>query len=462
MRSVRTPPEQRGPLRQVGIVLLGCAWLAGCGAGGNTSSPDAAPTHPQIPYVLFAPLNSNVTYLMDLQGQVVHQWRADSPPSLSVYLLPNGRLLRPRSLGTSNFPEGGGNGGRIEELNWDGSVAWSFDYASTALQQHHDVRWMPNGHVLLLAWEKKTGAEAIAVGRHPATVPANDEVWVDHVLEVDPASNQIVWEWHLWDHLLPRGADPAAHPELVDPNAHATADVSDWTHANAIDYNATLDQVMVSLRNHSEIWIVDHSTTTAEAAGHTGGRSGHGGDLLFRWGNPASYGAGGAQQLFGQHNAHWIEDGLPGAGEILLFDNGDKVLRAWSTPLQLAPTVLPDGNYVRDAATGFLPAAPDWQYQADPPESLFAAFISGAQRLPSGDTLVCDGPAGHIFEVTPDGATVWSYLVPDTTGATGVQVFRATRHEGDYPGLSGHTLTPQGPLQVELLPPTSARLPAAF
>lgn len=440
---------------RAGIALFGCAWLLAC--GGASENPSAASTASPIPYVLFAPLNSAVTYLMDLQGQVVHRWRADSNPSLSVYLLPNGRLLRPRSLGTNNFPEGGGNGGRVEELNWDGTVAWSFDYVSTRIQQHHDVRWMPNGHVLLLAWEKKTGSEAVAVGRNPAAIPANDEVWVDHVVEVDPVSNQIVWEWHLWDHLLPPGADPAAHPELVDPNAHATSDVSDWTHANAIDYNPRLDQVLVSLRNHSEIWILDHGTTTAEAAGHTGGRSGHGGDLIFRWGNPASYGGGSEQQLFGQHNAHWIEDGLPGAGELLLFDNGDKALRAWSTAAQLAPTVLPDGNYAFDSATGFLPAAPDWQYQADPPESLFAPFISSAQRLPSGNTLLCDGPAGRIFEVTTGGETVWSYMIPDTTGATGVQVFRATRYEGDFPGLRGQTLTPQGPLQVELLPASGAR-----
>src|SRR5271169_4182303 len=393
--------------RPTGVVLA-LGLLAGC--GGSTPSATSVVT-PGVPSVLFAPLNSSVTYLMDLQGRVVHKWQADSAPALSVYLLTNGLLLRPRSLGTNNFPEGGGNGGRVEELNWDGSVAWSFDYSSTTYQQHHDVRWMPTGHVLLIAWEKKTGAEAVAAGRNPSTIPANGEIWVDHIVEVDPNTNQIVWQWHLWDHLLPPGTPPSAHPELVDPNAHATAALSDWTHANAIDYNPALDQVILSLRNHSEIWVIDHSTTTTEAAGHTGGRSGHGGDLLFRWGNPASYGFGPPQQLFGQHNAHWIEGGLSGAGEILLFDNGDAVLRPWSTAVQIAPTVLADGNYAFDSTLGFLPAAPDWQYVATPPTSLFASFISSAQRLVSGNTLICNGPAGQIREVTPVGETAWSYSI---------------------------------------------------
>jgi Arylsulfotransferase (ASST) len=446
LKFFSTSQRRTSPCLLWAALLLTASTLVGCGGtAANVASLKLAPT----PYVLFAPLNSKVTYLIDLQGRVVHQWVSQSFPSLSVYLLPDGQLLRPRSMDGGAFPTGGGNGGRVERLDWDGNVTWSFDYISSTVQQHHDVRAMPNGHVLLLAWEKRTAAEARAAGRRADTIPASGEIWVDHVVEVDPARNDIVWEWHLWDHLLPVGSDPAAHPELVDPNAHASVTSSDWTHANAIDYNSALDQVMVSLRNHSEIWIIDHSTTTAEAAGHAGGRSGHGGDLLFRWGNPASYGMRGPEQLFGQHNAHWIEDGLSGAGEILAFDNGAQDLRPWSTAVQLAPTVLADGNYSFDPASGFLPSETDWQYEARPPQSFFAAFISSAERLANGNTLLCDGPAGHIFEVTPTGETAWSYIIVDTKGASGVQVFRAVRYEGDYPGLAGHVLTPTGPALVE-------------
>jgi hypothetical protein len=202
--------------------------LAGCGGGPSSSGPPSTK-----PYVLFAPVNSNLTYLMDLDGQLVHQWRSESTPGCSVYLLSDGRLLRPRSMGDEAFPGGGCNGGRIELLDWEGRVTWSFEYNGPDRQQHHDVRFMPNGHVLLLAWEKRSGAEALAAGRDPATLPANDEIWVDHIVEVDPRTNAIVWTWRAWDHLLPPGAAPAAHPELIDPNAWATPR-SDWTHANAV------------------------------------------------------------------------------------------------------------------------------------------------------------------------------------------------------------------------------------
>ena len=230
------------PTGAASIALSAVVLLAGCASDSSTrGSPSTEP------YVLFAPIQSNVTYLMDLQGQLVHQWRADSSPACSVYLLTDGRLLRPRSLGDPSFPSGGCNGGRIELLDWDGSVLWGFDYNSPEHQQHHDVRFMPNGHVLLVAWEKRTAAEALAAGRNPATIPANGEIWVDHVVEVDPTTNAITWIWRIWDHLLPPGAMPADHPELIDPNAWATP-TNDWTHVNAVDYSPDLDQVMLSVR----------------------------------------------------------------------------------------------------------------------------------------------------------------------------------------------------------------------
>jgi hypothetical protein len=431
-----------------GLALLAPGILAQAGCGSALASS----ADPAMSYVLVAPTKSNNTYLMDLNGQLVHEWKGDAIPGLSVYLLPNGHLLRANSLGQGAFPGLGGNGGRVTEYDWDGNVVWTFDYNSPTYQQHHDIKKMPNGHVLMVASEMRSGEEAIAAGRDPATIPANNQIWSDTVVEVDPSTNRIVWEWRIWDHLLPPGSDPSEHPELIDPNSHAVA-ASDWTHVNAIDYNASLDQVMISSRNLSEILVIDHSTTTAQAAGHTGGRSGRGGDLVFRWGNPGNYGSSAPQQLFGQHNAHWIEDGLSGAGEILIFDNGDATLRPYTTSVQIAPRVNPDGSYVMDPTSdSFMPAAPDWVYEANPPTSLFAKIISSAQRLENGDTLLCDGPAGHFFEVTPGGNTVWSYVLTDTAGKSPIQIFRATRYEGTYAGLAGRTLTPQGPLQVELIP----------
>jgi hypothetical protein len=419
-----------------------------CAGAPGVTGPSATPL---ASYVLVAPLKSTSTYLMDLDGQLVHEWKGTHVPGLSVYLLPDGHLLRANSLGPGSFPSAGGNGGRVEEYDWDGNLVWSFEYFSAEHQQHHDIRKMPNGHVLLVAWEMRSGAEAVAGGRDRRTIPQSDQVWPDTVVEVDPATNQVVWTWRLWDHLLPVGEIPASHPELVDPNAHATSASPDWTHVNAVDYNADLDQIMISARNMSEIWMIDHGTTTEEAAAHTGGRAGRGGDLLFRWGNPANYETPGPQQLFGQHNAQWIADGLSGAGHILVLNNGDKDLRPYTTVVQLAPQLRANGRYDVDPGAGFFdPVAPEWQYQAAPPESLFAPFISSAQRLVNGDTLLCDGPNGHVLEVTPAGDTAWSYLLTDTNGKSGVQVFRATRYEANDPGLLGRVLTAQGPLRVEL------------
>ena len=184
----------------------------------------------------------------------------------------------------------------------------------------------------------------------------------DSLVEIKPTgktTGEVVWEWHLWDHLVQdfdkskaNFGNVAEHPELVNinygedelpsviaatarrktsPRRMATPAANrppridpDFTHFNGVAYNPDLDQIAVSVWAFSEFWIIDHGTTTAQAAGHTGGRRGRGGDLLYRWGNPRAYRAGtkADRKLFRQHNAHWIPRGLPGAGHLLLFNNG--------------------------------------------------------------------------------------------------------------------------------------------
>jgi len=428
------------------IALASIIWSCGGSPMGAT-----------MPVVLFSPLASTSVFLMSLDGQKLHEWPTDNAPGYSVYLLPDGNLLRATSLDGRPFSAlQGSNGGRVEMLDWSGKPTWRFDYATRQGQQHHDVFYMPtNGHVLMVAWEARSSAEAVAAGRDPATLPAAGELWVDKIVEVNPANDQIVWEWRTWDHLVPPGAVPAEHPGLVDPKYVAPGtDLVDWTHANAVFYNAALDQVMLSVRNFSEFWVIDHSTTTEQAAGHTGGRLGKGGDIVYRWGNPGAYGRVDLpRQLYGQHNAQWIASGLPGAGHILVFDNGDAGARPYSRVVELESPARADGSYPYDPATGYGPAGPVWQYVATPPESVFSPIISGAQRLASGNTFVTVGTAGRFLEVTPDGQTVWSYTVTDTAGGTGYLIFRALRYEPGYEGLAEQTLAPEGVLR---LPPASA------
>ncbi|HVX12403.1 MAG TPA: aryl-sulfate sulfotransferase [Pirellulales bacterium] len=407
-------------------------------------------------YNLMAPLNSTRTYLFDMEGRVVRTWRSDCSPALCAYLLGNGHILRGGSIGIEAqvFGPGPGVGGRIQEFTWDGELAWDFRFYNAKQLPHHDLTPMPNGNVLMIVWDRKTASDALAAGRRP-DLTGDSHLLIDSLIEIKPTgptSGEVVWEWHLWDHLVqdfdstkPNYGNVAEHPELVNLNygEDALAPIAtnkdaadklksvgyiganagpgrprgnpDWTHCNGVDYNAALDQVMISVHNFSELWIIDHSTTTAEAAGHSGGRSGKGGDLLYRWGNPRAYRAGKKedQRLFAQHNAHWVAEGLPGAGHVLVFNNGgNRPDGSYSSVDELVLPIDAKGRYEYKPATAYGPDEAMWSYTAPKKSDFYSFFISGAQRLASGNTLICSGASGTIFEVTPDKEVVWKYVNP--------------------------------------------------
>lgn len=189
----------------------------------------------------------------------------------------------------------------------------------------------------------------------------------------------------------------------------------DWMHVNAVAYNAELDQIALSSPNFHEIWIIDHSTTKDEAKGHTGGRWGKGGDILYRWGNPRAYRTGTNldQRLFGQHNIQWIAKGLSGEGHLLVFNNGGgRKPEEYSSVDEFVPPTDSDGNYIRPNRGPFGPAKPLWSYTAPNKKDFYSWFISGAQRLPNGNTLINAGAVGTVFEVTPERETVWKFSNP--------------------------------------------------
>jgi hypothetical protein len=222
-----------------------------------------------------------------------------------------------------------------------------------------------------------------------------------------------------------------------------------------VAYNAELDQIMLTVRQFNELWIIDHSTTKAEAAGHTGGRSEKGGDLLYRWGNPQTYRAGtkADQRLFAPHDAHWIPRSRPGAGHVLVFNNGlGRPGGDYSSVDELVLPVDAQGRYVREPGTAYAPKEPAWRFVAARKTEFFAGFMSGAQRLPNGNTLICNGLTGTIFEVTMNNEAVWKYVYADhvrsrrkDSGPPGSNpVFRAYRYGSDYAGLAGRDLRPGG------------------
>ena len=389
----------------------------------------AAPSEIFEGYNLYTQRRSMEAYLMDNEGTFVHTWTLPNDQGNTIYLLESGELL----IAGGDF---------VTTLDWNSNVTWFFDGSATGFQLHHDVEWLPNGNVLMIARQTKTADEAIAAGRNPALL-TDIELWTDGVIEVDPNTNQIVWQWFPWDHLiqdfddtLPNYGVVADHPELIDLNFGNVT--SDWHHTNAVDYNATLDQIVLSVRDLNEIWIIDHSTTTAEAASNTGGNSGVGGRLLYRWGNPAAYGAGTAsdQKLFLQHDARWIEDGLPGAGNILIFSNGvGRPGGEYSTIEEITPPLNQDGSYTLVAGSAYGPTQTAWSYTNPTPTDFYARALSGAHRLPNGNTLICNGVDSFFFEVTPAGETVWDH---DALG----QVFRVTRFAPTYVGFIGGPLDP--------------------
>ncbi len=429
-------------------------------------------------YTLFAPKHYTTTYLINNQGLLVHSWPGSSyEPGQSAYLLKNGHLLR-AAMTKGPLSTGGSEGGRIEEYDWDGNLVWEFDYSSDQFMQHHDIHILPNGNILMLAVQNKTYDQAIAAG-FPATklageVKQKNMFLLDSVIEVKPvypSGGQVVWEWHVWDHLVQdidktkeNYASVADHPELIQADDEGRNIPAFWNHMNSIDYNPQFDQILLSVRGNSEIWIIDHSTTTAESAGQSGGKYGKGGDLLYRWGNPATYDTGTSsnQTFYQQHDAEWVAPGYPGAGNITVFNNG--LGRNYSTIDEFTPPVDANGKYALVTGQPFAPSTFSWTYKATPSESLFSGAISGAQRLPNGNTLIDDGVQGTFIEVNVAGEVVWKYINPVVKQGTLSKsanipidparegelmnaVFRVYRYTPDYPGLTGRDLTPQDTLE---------------
>jgi hypothetical protein len=392
-------------------------------------------------YTLFGPEYSTYTYLLDMDGKIVYTWKSEYIQGFGGYLLENGDLLRLDEFGSDIVFMGGGRAGRLEKFDNKSNLLWEFVYANNEHCSHHDIEPLPNGNILIIAWESKTKTEALSAGRNPNRMRSNT-IWPDHVIEVEPVGSNggnIVWEWHVWDHLVQDYNSTKEnygivkdHPELIDLNFGNTD--SDWNHINAIDYNEEFDQILLSVLNFDEIWVIDHSTTTEEASGHTGGNSGKGGDLLYRWGNPQVYDAGDAndQQFFGQHGANWIDEGCPGEGNILVFNNGQN--RGYSSVDEIVPPVDSSGNYKYQSGQAYGPDEPIWVYTAENPNDMRSNTLSNAQRLPNGNTLICSANQGLLLEVTQEKEIVWKYqnILPTPYACS---IARVQRYSFDYSGI---------------------------
>lgn len=419
-------------------------------------------------YTLFSPISYTDTYLIDNCGQLINSWSSDYVAGMMAYLLEDGDLLRGGRV--QNLPFGaGGSSGVIERFSWEGDLEWSYIFVDEKNLYHHDFEVLPNGNILVILWYNANMVEIEGTGVDLQYIDMSRGRWFERIIEVEPIGSDeinIVWEWNVLDHLVqdqdslkPNYGSVADSPGKLDANfPYRNTNNADWLHFNSIDYNPDLDQILISARNTSEIYIIDHSTTTEEAASDSGGRYGKGGDFLYRWGNPDIYKRGevGAQKFHEQHDAHWLDVDDPDNQQIMIFNNGLSRPTFYST-VDIVRTGHINGEYFLDSINkNYLPNQLDWTLNSLPPLDFQSPRLSGAQRLPNGNTLVCSGSQYRMIEFNEVGQPVWVYENPvsnfgpnpENTTQGQRDLFRAFKYDLDYGAFEGRSLTPGEVLEL--------------
>ncbi|MBT5050085.1 MAG: aryl sulfotransferase [Rhodospirillaceae bacterium] len=332
-------------------------------------------------YTLYSPMGRKESLLIDMHGEIVHEWKLPGYTGIYSHFLPNGNLLA--GVKTSDGPGLRGAAGRIIEMDWDGNIVW--EHINHA--HHHDQRRCANGNTLY-PYSRLLSAEEAA--RVPGGVPGSElpeGMYGDVLCEIDP-DGQTVWEW-----------DAAECEQMYDYPLNPVVARVEFSHANSI---MPLDNgdVLVNFRYSHLMAIIDRQTKQ------------------FKWTH--------CEPSYGQHhNVHMLEN-----SHLLFFANGANVLYG-------GPTA---GSRVieLDPATKEIV----WEYKGKPTVTFFSWFISGAQRLASGNTLICEGAWGRLFEVTPDGDIVWEFINPHFSEdhpqfKDHNYVFRAYRYAADSAEIAG-------------------------
>lgn len=349
-------------------------------------------------YVLVNDATSNSAYLMDKRSEKLYDFELnDKRIGNDVQLLPDGRLLAMLEADDPKIKIGG-FGGLIQVLENDGSVLWSYEYSSEDYIAHHDAELLPNGNIIFQIWERKKAEEALDAG-----YTLEVDVFPDGIIEVNPDNDEIVWEWRAWNHLIQEHDATksnfgviADNPQLININ-YITDEKGDIMHANGIAYDANKDVIYLSANFFSEVWVIDHSTTTEEAASNTGGNYGKGGNLLYRFGNPGAYNNQNGPVRFDHNHYPNLLSGED-EGKMLIFANGMSIGRSTVYELQLPSSFELEPN--ADNEPEVL-----WSFTND---SLFSGKVSGAVKLPNGNRLITEGDSGY-WEVTEEGTVVWRF-----------------------------------------------------
>ena len=435
----------------------------------------------------------NRTWLLDLDGRVVHSW----PVGTNPHLLDDGHIVDAGKDDPSGFQG-------FKEVDWDGKTVWEYTEKRENYAPHHDWTRISNKSLrepttLYIANKTVTAAQAIAAGADPQKV-SSDGGQMDAIVEVD-MHGKVVWEWWFFDHVV-QDVDPAkphhvgagktiaSHPGRININMPGKPLKRDWLHCNALDYNPKSGHVVINSLQ-GELYVIDHDGTFVanDPQASIAMAAGPAGDFLYRFGDPARYGQGepprvmenwdsataGHKQMGGTHHAAWIPQGLPGAGNLMVFNNGQYLYQRTpgSSILEINPFLdgqgQNTGEYVNPPDAGYRRETYDkdthnqprqvsnqivWSYHAVDSHGFFSHIGSSGQRLPNGNTFICSDTEGHFFEVTAKGELAWEYINPVTRdGPVKVlgdvlpmtnSVFRAWRIAPDHPALKGRTLTPAG------------------
>jgi hypothetical protein len=419
------------------LALLATAALHGAPTVYPTGTTLYQPDKTWNGYTVLSILNMPAVVVIDMNGKVVKRWEGFNVSSGGpARVLPNGVVIAPT----------GANPPRQEALalvqqDFAGNELWRYDRGEQittregnqvwSARQHHD--WQrsdfPAGYYAPGIAPGATGANTLLLTHTNHTNPAVADVLLedDRLIELAP-SGEVLWEWRAGDHIDQFGFDAEEIAAInAAPGVNAARGSYDWLHINSADYvgpNRWYDagdmrfapeNVIISSRQASLVAIVARD-----------------GSVVWQIGPDFSKSAEeqAIGQIIGQHHAHFIPKGLPGAGNVLIFDNGGS--SGYGAPTSIAPNG--SGIYAR-ATSRVVEIDPVtlervWMYTAP---NFFSTNISGAQRLPNGNTLITEGAPGRVFEVTAEGAIVWEYMnAPTPTGSRSNSVFRAYRLPYDW------------------------------
>lgn len=366
------------------------------------------------------------SYLINKQGDRLWTWDFDDNLGNDVELLENGQLLGIFKDDNRPFTLGGGSG-IIKLFETNGSLKWQYTIADDNFLAHHDVEMLPNGNILVMVWERITVDQAQQAG-----IITNVDIFPEKLIEINPNNDQIVWEWRSWDRLvqdidtnLPNFGEVSNYPEKIDFNYNTNTSGGDIMHANGIDYDTDKDVIHMSVNFYNEIWVIDHSTSTLQAESNLGGNYNKGGDLIYRYGNPAAYKNTEGNTIFNNnHYPNLLEGNVEGQGNMLIYVNNhgnltQSIVYELELPevFKLLPNVNNEPNIV-------------WSFTNS---DMYAPKFSGAVRLSNGNTLICEGDYGY-WEVTQSGEVVWKYEGNSTS------FWRGYSYDKNSPALSNLNL----------------------